>query len=534
MTGTRHRMRRIAVPLTCGILCLALLSCDHPPSLERSGSPARGIVWRDAPGDSQRILEYFDLSEAERLDRSAAGLEWSALAAGAGGLPRRIHCLQEAVISAPDRIDDWLQLARLAVRVGDLQRALGYLDRVGALVDGLPVDQRRAYRLVEAQDRTWIYRDRVQMVKARNWLQRCLQLDPKDRDTVLLQGLVLAEQGDLRAANNIALGIERENRMRRDWRNKFEWRWVRGMSELSGGYTDAAFTWMVSARPDPEYAPRFYRDFGDIAARTGRRDEAALYYAMGFQATGLAGLGGIRHHRPAPGEDAGPGRYPYWTHGDFHLVAGSTSAFATAALDSFHASVPGERRNRWADTAAGMLSICIRKQLDTEACRVMRGKLYAEIGAYDLAETDLTRVMNDHPEGRDLDPEVLLWLGYLNIQKQENGAALPLLEQVTVLDPGNARAWSYLGCALMALGRELDGAQALDRAIGLSPDLPEAWFNRGLFHFRDHRWAEAARDLERALELAPGNMEIMAMLQQSKMRIRRQSGETTVPPDGGG
>jgi tetratricopeptide (TPR) repeat protein len=475
------------------------------------------MSWRDVPRDSLVVAEFLALSATEQAERNEAAARLSDQAAVNPHPVQSLNLYARALTLSPVRLDDWLNLSHFLAALGEGDLALECLDLGETLLERQAPEVRRDYRLAVNLQKAWIYRDRAQGVRMRSYVERCLRLDADARESMMLQGLAMADRGEIRGARTVARDIERINRMRRDWRPRFEWRWIRGMAKLAEGELTEAIAWMQRSRPEPQYANRFFRDLGDVCARAGEHEEARLYYGLSFEALGLGDADGIRMFQP----EAEPG-YPYWTFDDFSFVAGSRRAFADASVDSFHASAPGPRHAKWADTAAGMLSVCIRNKLDAHKARALRGMVYAEINALELAETDLSRVVNDPDAADAVNADVLVKLGFVYLQQERIMEALDVLTRAIEIDEGNARAWSYLGCAQMGAGHENEGLQSLNKAIALYPDLPEAWFNRGLFHFRGHRWAEAARDLERALELAPGNAEIIPMLQQSKLRVRRQ------------
>ncbi len=67
--------------------------------------------------------------------------------------------------------------------------------------------------------------------------------------------------------------------------------------------------------------------------------------------------------------------------------------------------------------------------------------------------------------------------------------------------PKRARAEVVLGVKKMAPGSYAEAIAHFDRAIGISPDLAEAYLNRGVAEHQSNRRAEALADLEKALDL---------------------------------
>lgn len=67
--------------------------------------------------------------------------------------------------------------------------------------------------------------------------------------------------------------------------------------------------------------------------------------------------------------------------------------------------------------------------------------------------------------------------------------------------PKRARAEVALGLKKMAPGSYAEAVAHFDRAIAISPDLGEAYLNRGVAEHHSNRRAEALADLEKALDL---------------------------------
>ena len=86
-----------------------------------------------------------------------------------------------------------------------------------------------------------------------------------------------------------------------------------------------------------------------------------------------------------------------------------------------------------------------------------------------------------------------------------SGLVLAALIAVAGAGPGaSVPGYEALVAAGLAHGRAQrleEAAAAFDRAIALDPARPEAWVERGGVRFLEHRYGDAARDLERALAL---------------------------------
>ncbi len=485
-----------------------------------------GVVWvSEAPDDSLGLDDFRRLPPSVASARRERAARWRAAASRAPDTVRRIRDLSTAAGLAPDDPDTWLHLAEQTSRLGNKLLALDQLDAAEAAILLRDADDRRVLRRRLVMARAWISRDRAKWVDAHAWADSAARYTPEEREVQMLLGLTRASHGDLRGAFNVARDIERIHYFR------FEWRWIRGMAELARGSVDNAYHWLREARPESEYAARFYRDLAMVCELTGNLIEARRFYGYGYAALGLEPGLCAEPRDVAIGYDEGrPLRVPVWTSlGRFH-AAGSLHGAAVAAVDDYRTAEDPDARHLWADQAEDLLSICIRQDLEEHWCRRQRGRIFAELGLPDLALRDLRRVVRSlEAEGR-VDAGDFALYGHLLNDHGDYRGALPYLRRAVDAAPDLARGWSALGYALLMTAQGLAGEQALDRALALDPELPEAWFNRGLAHYHAHRWADAARDFERALELSPGSRDdILPLLQQSRGRARRDKR----PGDGG-
>src|SRR5688572_21391440 len=69
-----------------------------------------------------------------------------------------------------------------------------------------------------------------------------------------------------------------------------------------------------------------------------------------------------------------------------------------------------------------------------------------------------------------------------------------------------------IGTAALDVGPPDVALSNLTKAIEIIPGEPAGWANRGLFYLRNNQLDESARDLRRAHELAPDNLDIMVLL----------------------
>ncbi len=447
--------------------------------------------------------------------RRAEAVRYRATADRARHHVDRVRCLDAVTALCPDDARAWLDLAVECERAGDSDRALACVVAAQSALPRIPAVDRADIRFDAALRRAWIHRDRGQWVLAHAWADSAVSWRPGEREARMLQGLCRAAHGDASGAVNLARDIEIKQF---SW---FEWRWIRGMAEAGQGRDRDAYHWLETARPEWPWHGRFWRDLAEVCERLGDAVQAERFHRYAFDALDLPPGTAMEFRCGVPGPDGAVLDLPLWRAYDHLPAAGSDLGWALAASDSALALEAGPMKDRWADTASGLLSRCIRTENRVDLCRERRGLLYAEMGALDLAKADLNRLVVSGGQEALQDPRALAWYGRFLIEGRRWREAMPVLQRAVEGIPDHARAWGDLGLALLVTGREEEGEQALGLALELDPDLAAAWFNRGLARYLDKRWDEAVADLEQALDLAPDNVEVRELLQQAAQRARQ-------------
>jgi len=475
-------------------------------------------LWRFAAAgaDSLGLADFLALPEAQRRAREREASLWLERAERARRDVVRLRALATAVGLAPGLATVWLDLSREAACLGDLDRALGCLDAATAAVAHAPTGSRRDLHWRIALARAWYHRDLGQWQQARAWADTVLALAPRARRSLMTEGIVLACAGDLDGAGNVAREIERIDFFR------FEWRWIRGLIELSRGNPRDAYHWLIQADPLPEDAARFHQDLGLACELLGNEHDARRFYGYAFAARDPdEALVRPPLEVVVPREEGEPLHLPVWISTGDRFLAGSLAGWAAAAAESCLAA-RGERRLYWSDRAIPLLSRAIRWRLWPHWLRALRGRVAWAVGAEEVALADLRREARwQLSEGRP-DAPTLAAFGDLLNRRGWFGRAIAILRTATAADSSYAAAWSGLGYALLQAGRGEEGLQALDRALALDPLDVTAWFNRGLASYRQGRLDRAVADLERARQLAPRNPEVLRLLQKiSRLRARR-------------
>lgn len=533
--------------LAAGLLALAGCAgrvpapCGYPREVAFAGET-----------DSLGLDEFARLPADRQQLRSAAAARWRARAGRAARATEAWQALATAAGLAPNDPSTWLSLAELERDLGDRAAAAAAIERAAAAVDRAP---RSGARLRLALARAWLHRDQAEWSRGLAWTDSALALLPADREARLLQGLLLGQRGEESRALAAAGEIERSDPLASDWI------WVRGVAALGAGALPDALHWLGGntqgsarrlpgvpppltterggdtsaigrhgATPDLLHRADYWHDLALVCERLGRWSEAADAYEASAKARPLREPACLRRVDLPVGEGGAEGpRLPVWLAFDRFRAAGSWRAYAVEATRRFEVAADSASRAFWSDAAVGALGICIRTGLAPPESRAARGRIYAQLEAYGLAEADLVRALADF-RGQDRpDAATLYWLGYLKVKGERSGEALPLLREAVELDPGRAPAWSSLGYALVMTGDADAARAALDRALALDPLQTAAWYNRGLLHFNSGRWEEAVLDLGRAAELAPENVEVGNLLRRAALQVQRARREAPGP-----
>ncbi len=527
--------------LIAGCAGLVPAPCGYPREVSFAGE-----------ADSLGLDAFRLLPAVGQAQRHEAALRWRVQAGHARRATEKWRALAAAAGLAPDDASTWLALAELERELGDRVSARNSLDRAAAAIDLAPLASRRL-RLALA--RAWLHRELAEWSWGLAWADSALALFPADREAKLLQGLLLGQRGEESRALVVADEIERIDPL------ASVWIWVRGVAALGaeslpdalhwlGGNTQASLRHYFGvqppqpsgragdtsaigrhgATPDILHRANYWHDLALVCERLERWSEAARAYEASMKSLPLREPICLRRvDLPVQEDDAGGPRLPVWLAFDRFRAAGSWRAYAVEATRRFEAAADSASRALWSDTAVGALGICIRTGQASTASRAARGRVYAQLGAYGLAEADLVRALAEFRQLGRPDAATLYWLGFLKVKGEKSGEALPLLREAAAIDPGRAPVWSSLGYALIMTGDIEAARAALDRALALDPRQTAAWYNRGLLHFNSGRWEDAVLDLRRAAELAPDNVEVGNLLRRSFLQVHKIRREAPEP-----
>ncbi|PID81929.1 hypothetical protein CSB20_00415 [bacterium DOLZORAL124_64_63] len=270
---------------------------------------------------------------------------------------------------------------------------------------------------------------------------------------------------------------------------------------------------------------------GEIAEALGEYRQADRWYTESAHAPPFGGALGIRslkYPRLKPG--GSKTHQKVWLAFDRYYFTGSLSAYTRLAWDRFEAAAPGRKKVFWAEQTINAAGILLRKGLDEPWAYRVRGLVFAYGNDTDRAIKDLKTAGRrlarlERPDGR-----IEATLGHLYLEKKNAIQALPHLQAAVDLQPASAGAWRDLGLALI-MGKQQEAAeQALNRSLELDADSATSWYNRGLLHLHAQRYDQALRDLGEAARLAPGNREVIELLQRA--RALRRAHTPAPRPDG--
>lgn len=115
-------------------------------------------------------------------------------------------------------------------------------------------------------------------------------------------------------------------------------------------------------------------------------------------------------------------------------------------------------------------------------------------------------------------------LGLAEARKKNYGAALSYYERSLEIAPGQAAIRAQMGASLMRLGRADEAWGALDTAFRTNRNRYEVSVLRGQEYYLAQRYAEAAKEFERALRIRPQSEDVRRNLEVAQ-RAAREAGQ---------
>lgn len=143
---------------------------------------------------------------------------------------------------------------------------------------------------------------------------------------------------------------------------------------------------------------------------------------------------------------------------------------------------------------------------------LLSAALLENLERYDLATEAYNSIPRDHPAFAAAE------LGRAEALRKsgKTEAAIEVMEQLARREPDNVAIHVTLGDTLRGLQRYDEASRAYDAALALidEPARPQwlLYFARGITHEREDRWDQAEADFRRALELNPGQPQVLNYL----------------------
>lgn len=517
-------MGRLLAFLACLAAAMSMSSCATVP---------RSICRYPADVSYVGELDSLGLDAFRRLDapsqsrrRNLAG-EWLKRASSAAVASQQLRFLRTAAGLAPDSPEVWLRVADVCRWLGDRASAQSSLDAAAAaLRHGAEPKNRARLSLRLALARGWLHWDRGEWAWGLTWADSASRISPTERETMLLRGLLLGASGDLTHALLVAREIDRLDPHLSDRS------WIRGIAAYGQRRLADAYLYFNGVSPDRLHRADFWNDVGLVCELLGNLPDARFYYRKAIRSLPVRDSACLEQFALpiSPTLDAVTGTLPVMIAYDRYYVMGSPMAFALEAVRRFESAAAATERIRWGDTAINALGICLRRGFDDAVVRGLRGRVYVQMQAFDLAETDLRRARATLTGRGQVDAGTLYWSGHLKVLTERYAEALPLLRAAVAADSTRGAAWSSLGYALIMSGDLVAARAALDRTLALDPLSAAAWYNRGLMHFNDGQWESAVLDLRQAADLAPDNAEIESLLRRATLKLQAARREGAARP----
>lgn len=188
-----------------------------------------------------------------------------------------------------------------------------------------------------------------------------------------------------------------------------------------------------------------------------------------------------------------------------------------------------DQNPRWIDQASAACERAVQIDDQLAPVYVTLGRIHNETGKSDLALQEFQHALQLDPRSADAlfgmasvyeaqarlkDAEQALiravalrpdyWdnlnrLGLFYYRQRRFEEAAVQLRKMVSLTPDNSIAWLNLAAALRGGGKLSEATDALQKSIKISPSYP-AYANLGNVYYQQHRYAESARQYEKALE----------------------------------
>ncbi len=150
--------------------------------------------------------------------------------------------------------------------------------------------------------------------------------------------------------------------------------------------------------------------------------------------------------------------------------------------------------------------------------RMVLGFIYSVTGRYKLAEYEFNKLISSGLESS----QIYSALGYVYYSQKKIKESIEVLEKALEMDPDNANALNSLGFILAE--EEIDVRRAVElcrRAVKKKPKNAAYLDSLGWALYKQGKYAEARDALRRALDLMPGNQEIVSHMKEVLSRVKK-------------
>ena len=151
--------------------------------------------------------------------------------------------------------------------------------------------------------------------------------------------------------------------------------------------------------------------------------------------------------------------------------------------------------------------------------RMVLGFIYSVTARYKLAEYEFNKLISSGLESS----QIYAALGYVYYSQKKVKESIEALEKALELDPDNPNALNSLGFILAEEEIDIGRAVKLCReAVKRKPKNPAYLDSLGWALYKRGKYLEAKDALRRALDLMPGNSEIVSHMKEVLMKIKSE------------
>ncbi len=176
------------------------------------------------------------------------------------------------------------------------------------------------------------------------------------------------------------------------------------------------------------------------------------------------------------------------------------------------------RQSKLFDKAIDEIGVVIEKFPKTPEYIFIRGNIYFDRGSYDNAMGDFNKAYELNPSYH----EAYFFVGRTWFQKGDSATALKMFRHVLDYQPNNGKFRYYMGVALESEERLQQALEEYRKVTEVDPGYgvrnPQVYISRGRLLSRLGYSRDGKKDLVKALELAPENVEALVAMGEADFR----------------